>query len=153
MIGSRALSLTVLSVAVSVSLWLAVAPASTVAFGMNAESSAAYGQTWALVLGYLTTLVGVFLGSAYRLLRQRQAAGKTQIDDIRRFVQSVLRSIDFWLGVVSAPLVYALLWRSVADMPAAAMVFTALQNGFFCTLVADTLRPPTTAVAISADPG
>lgn len=89
--------------------------------------------------GYLVTLVGVLLGSAYRELQARRDRGDTQLKSVSEFAKSVLRSIDFWLSLCGSPIVYALLWKSLEGGSQAGLTIMALQNGFCCTMVVGAL--------------
>ncbi len=102
-------------------------------FGANAIPET---QTVTVVLyGYLVTLAGVVLGSAYRELQARKDRGETQISNVSAFAKSVLLSIDFWTSLCGSPIVYALLWRSLDGGNVAGLTVIALQNGFCCTVV------------------
>lgn len=102
-------------------------------FGAN---EAPETQTVAVVLyGYLITLIGVVLGSAYRELQARKEQGKTQIDSVAQFARSVFLSLDFWMSLCGSPIVYALLWKSLEGGNVAGLSVIALQNGFCCTMV------------------
>jgi hypothetical protein len=88
-----------------------------------------------VVYGYLVTLLGVLLGSAYRELQARKERGDTQIGNISSFAKSVALSIDLWISLCGSPIVYALLWRSLDGGNVAGLTVIALQNGFCCTMV------------------
>jgi hypothetical protein len=107
--------------------------------------------------GYLITLVGVLLGSAYRELQARRDKGETQLGSVTEFATTVLRSIDFWLSLCGSPIVYALLWKSLEGGNRAGLTIMALQNGFCCTMVVGALvkRGPAQqpAPAGSVNPG
>jgi hypothetical protein len=88
-----------------------------------------------VIYGYLVTLAGVVLGSAYRELQARKERGETQIGSVPAFAKSVVLSIDFWTSLCGSPIVYALLWRSLDGGNIAGLTVIALQNGFCCTMV------------------
>jgi len=94
--------------------------------------------TWAiqLVYGFVITMAGVFLGSAFRELKRQKEELRRQSIHPLSFFAGVLRSIDFWMGVCAAPIVYALLIRSLDGGGDAGLTVIALQNGFCCTLLA-----------------
>lgn len=88
-----------------------------------------------LAYGYAMTVLGVALGSAYRNLQDRQKRGQKKIAAIGAFLRGVFTSIDFWLGLVASPLVYALLLRSTEGGSVSGLTAIALQNGFCCTVI------------------
>ncbi|MER8640199.1 hypothetical protein [Mesorhizobium sp. M1365] len=88
-----------------------------------------------LVLSFLATIVGVICGSFYRELRKLQNGGATTIQDPRAFIMGMLRSVDLWLGLVGAPIVYALLLRATDGMSLTGLLAVALENGFCCLIV------------------
>jgi hypothetical protein len=85
--------------------------------------------------GYLVTLVGVILGSAYRELQAHKERGDPQIRSFSLFAKSVFLSVDFWMRSCRSPIVYALLWKSLDGGNVAGLSVIALQNGFCCTMV------------------
>jgi hypothetical protein len=88
-----------------------------------------------LALSFSATIAGVVLGSAYRQLRALQAAGIHTIPDAPAFLSTVVRSVDLWLGLVGAPIVYALLLQSTDGMSLPGLLLVALENGFCCLLI------------------
>jgi hypothetical protein len=98
-----------------------------------------------VVYGYFTLVVGVFLGSGYRNLKDRQAAGGKTLR-IKEFIGEVFHSVDFWLGLFGSPVVYAILLQAI-DLTnisigsAAGLTLVGLQNGFVCQSIADAIRP------------
>ncbi len=91
--------------------------------------------------GYLTLLVGVFLGSGYQMLKAEKAKGKTRVK-ITKLLPQAVRNIDFWIGLFVSPLIYAILLQAVdLETIDAASVFSltliGLQNGYVCNTVAD----------------
>lgn|SRR6185295_9559057 len=97
-----------------------------------------------LIFGYLMTLLGVLLGTAYRSLQRLRDAGIREIPSLRQLSHSVFWSIEFWLGICGSPLVYALLVRSTEGGGLAGLTTIAIQNGFFCTVIVAGLaaKPP-----------
>jgi len=87
-----------------------------------------------LAFSFVSTLAGVILGSAYRQLRQLQVETST-IQDVPKFLSGVLRSVDLWLGLAGAPIVYALLLQSTDGMSLPGLLLVALENGFCCLLI------------------
>jgi len=103
----------------------------TTTFGMFAdEGNINWGR---ILLSFSATVVGVVLGSFYRQLRQLQLGGNEVVP--HAFVPKMLRSIDMWLGLVSAPIVYALLLQSTAGMALPGLLLVALENGFCCLVI------------------
>jgi len=87
------------------------------------------------MLSFSATIAGVVIGSTYRQLRALQAAGLTTIPNARVFLSDLSRSIDLWLGLVGAPIVYALLLQSTDGMSLPGLLLVALENGFCCLLI------------------
>jgi hypothetical protein len=106
-------------------------------FGMF-ESGAA-DATLRIVLSFAAVIVGVVLGSLYRTLKSLGDEGKKDIGNAGRFLSRAFRSIDMWLGLVAAPLVYAVLLQSTSGMALSGLVVVGLQNGFCCLVVANAL--------------
>lgn len=116
-------------------------------YGMFQEGAAA--DVARVGLSFFATLGGVVLGSAYRQLKKLQAAGQEVIDNAGALVSRMSRSLDLWLALASAPIVYALLLKTTAGMNLSGLIVVALQNGFCCLLIIDQLNP---APARSAPP-
>ena len=91
--------------------------------------------------GFIATLVGVLLGSAYRRLSAMKAAGRKNIGKLRTFLKSLLESVDLWMGFVASPLVFALLLRASEGMSTPGLLIVGLENGFCCLLIAESLIP------------
>ncbi len=106
-------------------------------FGANAVPEQPGARV--LVYGYIVTLVGVVLGSAYRELQARKQRGETSINGFRSFLGSVFLSLDFWMSLCGSPLVYALIWKSMEGGNLAGLTTIALQNGFCCTVIISSL--------------
>jgi hypothetical protein len=67
----------------------------------------------------------------------------------RPLLRDVFSSVDFYIGLVGAPIVYGLLWRSLADISLAGLSVIALQNGFTSHAILDQFvsnKPAQTAV-------
>ena len=91
-------------------------------------------NNWSIIIyGYIITLVGVILGTAYRELQRRKESGQTQIT--KAVVKDIFTSIDLWMSLLGSPLVYALLWKSLEGGSVASLTIVALQNGFCCTII------------------
>ncbi|QHW01030.1 hypothetical protein [Spirosoma endbachense] len=104
-------------------------------------------------LSFLTTIIGVVLGSFYRNLRALQATGKNTIEKPLVFLSEMTRSIDLWLGLVGAPIVYALLLQSTGSMTLPGLLVIALENGFCCLVIINGFVSQTeTKVKDSAQP-
>ena len=108
-----------------------------------------------LIFGYLMTLLGVLLGTAYRRLQHLRDTGIKEIPSFPRFSRSIFLSIEFWLGICGSPLVYALLVRSTEGGGLAGLTTIAIQNGFFCTVIIAGLaaKPPEVQAAGVASQG
>jgi hypothetical protein len=89
-----------------------------------------------LLLSFSATVLGVMLGSFYRQLRALPS-GTVIINDLGAFISQVFHSVDLWLGLAAAPLVYALLLKATSGMALSGLVVVALENGFCCSLIAD----------------
>jgi hypothetical protein len=136
--GDMSKSSAILAVAVStaagvIAFWFLVPRSAS--FGMFEGSGGVHVGRIAVSCG--ATVAGVILGSVYRRLRRLQAQGKDIVEDIPAFFSSAFRSIDMWLALVSAPIVYALLLQSTDGMSLPGMLLVALQNGFCCLLIAE----------------
>ncbi|OMP80126.1 hypothetical protein BW716_06435 [[Flexibacter] sp. ATCC 35208] len=99
------------------------------------------------IYGFTVTLIGVFLGSTYRALQALREKGITRIPNLKEFFIGLLCSVDLWIGIVSAPIVFALIWQSLATVNIAGLTVVALQNGFCCTLIIANLVNNQTAAA------
>jgi hypothetical protein len=98
-----------------------------------------------IVYGYATLVVGVFLGSGYRELKERRTKDIKQIK-VSELFASILHSTDFWLGLFGSPVVYAILLQAIdlnnaSVASAAGLTLVGLQNGFVCQSIADAIRP------------
>ncbi len=102
-------------------------------FGMFAADEGL--NIWRFVLSFSATIAGVALGSAYRQLRALQVSGQRLIEEPRVFVKEMFRSVDMWLGLAGAPIVYALLLQSTGGMTLAGLLVIALENGFCCLVI------------------
>ena len=76
------------------------------------------GTVASAAYGYLMTLIGVFIGAAYRRLIELRSKGTTSVR-LRVVMAEVLRSIDFHIGLVGSPLVFGLLWQAISDISVA----------------------------------
>lgn len=103
--------------------YFALVPRS-VSFGMFEEGAGA--GTARLLIAFAATILGVLIGSAYRLLSKQ----KGLLPPLRLWTRDLLRSTDLWLGLVVAPIVYALLINTTDGMDISGLVVIALQNGF-----------------------
>jgi len=87
------------------------------------------GTVGSVVYGFFMTLVGVFIGAAYRRLVELRGKGITSVR-LPAVASDVVRSIDFHIGLVGSPLVFGLIWQSIGDISVAGITMIALQNGF-----------------------
>jgi hypothetical protein len=88
------------------------------------------------VYGFCLTLTGVALGAMYRRLIKLRTDGVDKIG-ARQLLGDVFTSVDFYVGLVGAPIVYGLLWQSLADISLAGLTIIALQNGFTSHAILD----------------
>lgn len=102
----------------------------TMAFGMFESSGRA--NIGRLVFTFGATILGVVLGSIYRQLRQLP---EPIIKDLGAFFSNVARSVDLWLGLVGAPIVFALLLQSTDGMSVPGLLLVGLENGFCCLII------------------
>jgi hypothetical protein len=86
--------------------------------------------------GFCLTLIGVALGATYRRLIKLRTAGVDKVA-VRKLLGDVFTSVDFYIGLVGAPIVYGLLWQSLADISLAGLSIIALQNGFTSHAIID----------------
>jgi hypothetical protein len=101
----------------------------------GAQAVPVEGNFLIVIYGYLVTLLGVVLGSGYRELQKLRESGATRIENMRAFFKNIFSSVDLWLGLFGSPIVYALLWKSVAGGNISGLTIIALQNGFCCTVI------------------
>jgi hypothetical protein len=151
---SRLFTIAVLLAIVGLVFWIAYVEfvlADSTKFLVGQASLSTTGLKAILVVyGYLTLVVGVFLGSGYRNLKERRAAGG-KILKINKFLGEVFQSVDFWLGLFGSPVVYAILLQAidltnVSFGSAAGLTLVGLQNGFVCQSIADAIRPKGSSV-------
>lgn len=93
--------------------------------------------------GYLTLVVGVFLGTVYRQLSGIPGEEREEID-IRKIIKKPFRNADFWMAMFASPVIYAVLLQAVnLETLSLAAVFSltliGLQNGFVCNQLAESL--------------
>jgi hypothetical protein len=98
------------------------------------------GTVGSAVYGFLITLVGVFIGAAYRRLIELRGKGTTAVS-LPAVTTDVVRSIDFHIGLVGSPLVFGLIWQSIGDISVAGITMIALQNGFTSHAVLERVVP------------
>lgn len=102
-------------------------------FGMfEAESGRA---TAMLAIAFVCTIAGVLLGAGYRAVLRLKSQGVEEIEDFAGFLGGLLRSVDLWLGLLAAPIVFALLLKASDGMELSGLVVVALQNGFCAQLI------------------
>jgi|SRR5688572_8660061 len=102
----------------------------TTAFGMFESEGDVNIARVAFTFG--ATIAGVVLGSVYRQLRRLEGP---RIEDVPGFLSGVARSVDLWLGLVGAPIVFALLLQSSDGMSTAGLFLVGLENGFCCLII------------------
>lgn len=86
--------------------------------------------------GFCLTLIGVAPGATYRRLITLRSAGVDKIS-FGKLIADVFCSVDFYVGIVGAPIVYGLLWQSLNDISLAGLSIIALQNGFTSHAILD----------------
>lgn len=96
-----------------------------------------------LIYGYVTLLLGVFLGVVYKELRAARQEGRPRVH-VGRVLRSTLQHADFWMGVFASPVVYIVLLQAVdlEDMSLTGIVgltLVGLQNGFVCETLAESI--------------
>lgn len=139
--GSSRIAVTIVAGAVGFFLYWAISPWRG-DYGLFEFREAE--RVGAAVLGFIATLTGVFLGTAYRKLSAIKAAGRDDVGKLKVFFRSLLGSVDLWMGLIASPLVFALLLQASAGMSLPGLLVVALENGFCCLLIAESLlnRPP-----------
>jgi hypothetical protein len=116
--------------------WISLAPRST-SFGLFTNDQSNHLLT--ITVGYIATAAGAFLGTVYRELSARQRRGETIIESPVSFLGELLRSINLWMAMTGSPIVFALLLKTTSGMGLSGIVVVALENGFSCLLVLDSL--------------
>jgi len=106
-------------------------------FGAVAQSGPVNWTT--AVIGYVATVAGVILGSAYRALRPNTKSSG-QIENFRALSLDIIRSRDLWAGLVASPLVFGLLYRTLDGVTLSGLCVLALENGFCCHTVVSNLK-------------
>ena len=122
--------LSVIAVALSFILFGLVSSPSTPLGMMEVTSELPLRST----LGFSATLLGVLLGVVYRELREVQATGEKRLK-VRAFFRDIRRSINLWLGMVGAPVVFALLLKSSEGARLGGFLVMALEHGFCCSII------------------
>ncbi len=117
-----------------ISVWIFLAEDAPLRFG--AVAAPQEPSVWYMISGYFITVVGVFLGSVFRELHELKKLKKKTLDNPVLFIKNVTLSIDLWMGLCAAPLVYALLLKNLGGGGMAGLFTIALENGFCCTLMA-----------------
>ncbi|MER8640189.1 hypothetical protein [Mesorhizobium sp. M1365] len=93
------------------------------------------GGTIRFALSFAATIAGVICGSFYRELKAMKEMGMPQIPNLRLFFASTFRSVDMWLGLAGAPIVYSLLLKATDGMSLPGLLTVALENGFCCLII------------------
>ncbi len=118
--------------------WIYFATPNSLAFGALQDPNSTANKVWLWIAGYVVTLVGVASGAGYRNLQKRQSP---TIGSVREFISTIFLSTDFWMGLLGSPIVYGLILKSTERMSGAAFFVTALENGFCCTILINSLNP------------
>ncbi len=118
-------------------IWWKLSETKEIQFGAN---EVAKQQSFLIIVyGFVITLLGVLIGACYRELQSMKDKGQTHIGSLKEFFKSIFTSIDLWMGLFGAPIVYALLWKSLDGGSVAGLTIIALQNGFCCTIITSNL--------------
>lgn len=86
------------------------------------------------LIGFITTVTGVFIGSLYRRLLKLKEGGAQSVN-VKKLVPEVVTSIDLMIGLISSPIVFGLLWQSLESLQLSGLIVICLQNGFACNSV------------------
>jgi hypothetical protein len=92
--------------------------------------------------GYVTLLVGAFLGVVYKALREAKAEKK--LIKIGNVIEGALQGADFWMALFASPVVYVVLLQAVdlENISLAGLMgltLVGLQNGFVCNTIAESI--------------
>ena len=93
-------------------------------------------------LAFIATILGVVLGSFYRNLKRMKEQGKERIENISVFFGDIFLSVDMWLGLVTSPIVFALILKASDGMALPALIVMALENGFCALIIIDSFMKP-----------
>jgi hypothetical protein len=93
------------------------------------------GNAFVVAYGYVMTVLGVLLGSAYRQLEKLRALKQTHIESFTTLASDVIRSIDLWMSLLASPIVFALIWKTMDRTSYSSVTIVALENGFACLAV------------------
>lgn len=97
------------------------------------ESTEKLGMT---LFAFTMTLVGVYLGAAYRYLQVLKANGETTASFFKVTI-AVFNSIDFLLGLFASPIAFGVIWQSINGISILGITAIALQNGFSIHAIMD----------------
>jgi len=129
--------------------WIYLTTPSSLSFGALQDPNSTSNKIWLWIFGYLVTLIGVASGSGYRNLQKQRSQ---TIGSIREFFGGIFLSTDLWMGLLGSPIVYGLILKSTEGMSRAAFFVTALENGFCCTILINSLSPKNDGVPQSPTP-
>jgi hypothetical protein len=129
----KSIALRVAMLSVGIAAWAYFRWPGTSYGGMEAPSGSR--SFFELAYGMAMTLLGVFLGSFYRRLAELKQQKRTTIGNPKTFVKQVLLSIDLWMGLCGAPIVFGIILRSAEGMDLPGYTMVALENGFCCLVV------------------
>lgn len=104
---------------------LAQAPQETLGF---LPGSLGEIRVFLLSLGYLCMVFGMVLGVLARALMRMRDLGQDEVD-IRAFVRSSFRRVDFWLSLFASPVIYGGILTS-RNLGVHQFCYFALQSGF-----------------------
>ncbi len=88
------------------------------------------------ILGYLFLVFGAIFGSAFRLLVDLRKKGRKTIK-LWTLIKSTMKSIDLWVGISLSPIIYPIILKQ-ANIDLSAFIILAFENGFFCSVIAET---------------
>jgi len=102
-----------------------------------------------ILLQALCLFIGIFFGYAHKRLSDLRSQGVQEID-VRVEIRSFFRSINFWIALTAAPMVFGVVVALSGGLPVGTGLFLAFQNGFFWERVMpekpmDLQKPPHSA--------
>ena len=125
-------------------LYVAVYISNLPSFLVDNQQLSFQGQIIFGLYGYITLLIGVFLGAVYQSLIYERDNNNRRAVNIGKVIHDAVQSVDFWIGLFASPVVYAVLLQAVdLESISAGAIFSltliSLQNGYVCNRVADSV--------------
>src|SRR5271166_3508684 len=87
------------------------------------------------IAGYISTMIGVLIGSVYQTLRRFQFKGQRHVTSFANILRISFTSFDFWAGACSSPIIYALILQSIDGGSLISLLAIAIQTGFALTIL------------------